>query len=251
MKHALALLLVAGLPALADIPVTASLYTPLSGGGTVTSILLAGISAPSQAEIIAAAYSVDFSGIADVLQGVVQGGTGSQGGTSTIHAVPVAGVDGGGDAEYLTGDAGSGLTVDSTASGNYFSTGTGSIDISFTAPQTSLALLWGSIDTSNELTFYNGTTDLGSVTGADVQTAAAGFVSNGFQGPAGSAYAVITPGSTFTSVVASSGIVSFEFTGVQASNTPFVNTPEPIALILMVAMGSLLALAGALKRKLA
>jgi len=260
MKYTLALLLIAGLPALADVPVTASLYTPLNGGGTVTSVDLSGISPlPSQINIPDnGSYSVSFSNL-DASQGIVQYGTSQQGpcpnNCSDIHAIPVAGVDASNSnaAEYLTGDAGSALTDDANSSGAYFSTGAnaGTIDITFDTAQTSLALLWGSIDTSNELTFFNGTTNLGSVTGADVQAAAAGFVSNGFQGPAGSAYAVVTPGTSFTSVVASSGVVSFEFTGVQASTTPFVNTPEPSAVLLMFLMAGVLALAFGLKRKLA
>jgi len=256
MKHTLALLLIAGLPALADVPVTASLFTPLNGGGTVTPVDLSGITPlPSQLTIPNnGSYSVSFGGI-DATQGIVQYGTTQQGPCPQncfdgLHAIPVAGVDGS-TAEYLTGDAGSTLTENPNLSGAYFSTGAdGAITITFDTPQTSLALLWGSIDTQNQLVFNNSTgSDI--VTGTDVQLAAAGFGGNGLQGPTGSAYVVLTPDSTFTTVTASSGVVSFEFTAVQASTGTFVTTPEPSAVLLMFVMAGVLALAFGLKRKLA
>ena len=46
---------------------------------------------------------------------------------------------------------------------------------------------------------------------AAVQAAAAGFVTNGFQGPGGSAYVVVNTSTPFTTVTATSNVVSFEF----------------------------------------
>jgi hypothetical protein len=158
------------------------------------------------------------------------------GNVSNLHAVPVAGVAAG-NPEYLTGDYNSKLTTQLSMAGNYFSTGGTSandgthdtITISFTTAQTSFTLLWGSIDTGNLLTFYetNGTQFV--VTGAQVQAAAAGFISNGYQGPGGSAYVIVDTTVGFSKVVATSSNVSFEFAGVAANTTNFVpgTAPEP------------------------
>lgn len=206
--------------------VTEPVTTP---GSSPTVVSLGGITAPSQTTLTGAGYTVSFSTTS--VNGVVQGLLPGQ------HAVPVAGVTPGGDPEYLTGDYGSPLTTDIDKSGNYFSTGAGSITFTFSTPQTSLALLWGSIDTYNSLTFSNGLI----VTGTEVQEAASGFAGGGYQGPGGSAYVVIdtTP---FTSFTASSPYVSFEFGDVAASTTPFEAVPEPVSFLLITAGISLIAL---------
>lgn len=203
--------------------VTASLFTPVApSGSTLTPIVLngVGIATPSQTTISGNGYTISFTGEAST-QGVVNGTL------ANTHAVPVAGVMNG-NATYLTGDYNSALTSNVANSGNYLSSGnTGTIRISFTTAQTSLALLWGSIDSSNLLTFSNGDT----VTGTQVQLAAANFASNGFQGPGGSAYVSITD-SPFTSVTLSSTNIAFEANGIAGSNAPF-NVPEPISLSLL------------------
>jgi hypothetical protein len=237
MKRILALLLLAGLPAVAD-SFTASLYSPLAGSGTVTPITLTGISTPSHAPIVGTGYSVSFTGVASN-QGVVQGDS------SGLYAVPVAGVTGGGAAEYLMADWGSALTPNIVDSGNYFSTGSpGTITITLNSPAYWFALLWGSIDTTNSMALTVGTTY--TITGAQVQTATAGFGTNGFQGPTGSAWVLINVPEGFQTVTATSGIVSFEFAGAVASTGGF-STPEPASVLLMGTL--LLGLAGALKRK--
>jgi hypothetical protein len=191
--------------------ITASLYLPDAGLGPVV-IDLTGITATSQAPFSGPGYSVSFAVDSD--QGVVQGALGGR------YAIPVAGVINGNQAEYLTGDYGSALTPTAADSGNYFSTGTGTVTIDFNQSETWLALLWGSIDTGNQLTFKNGNNTVFTVTGTDVQNAAAGFAGNGFQGPGGSAYVLINTSTPFTSVIASSSQVSFEFGGVVASAVP-------------------------------
>ena len=205
-----ALLLATGAIANAS-TITASLFSPDAGLGPVV-ISLTGIPVVSRATFSGPGYSVDF--LVDSDQGVVRGALGG------YYAIPVGGVTDGGDPKYLMGDYGSHLTTDAAASGNYFSTGTGSITINFNQSERWLALLWGSIDTGNQLTFKNGDTTVFTVDGTQVQNAAAGFVSNGFQGPGGSAYVLINTSTPFTSVVASSGTVSFEFGGVVASPVP-------------------------------
>jgi PEP-CTERM motif len=210
-----------GVVAKAD-TISASLFSVLApSGSTPTVINLSGITSPSQSPVIGSGYSINFSG---GNEGIVQGSV------SGSYAVPVAG-EIGTTPEFLTGGFGAGLTTNIAASGNYLSTGIGTVRITFTTPQTSLALLWGSIDSGNSLTFND---TAGSViTGTEVQTVAAGFVSNGFQGPGGSAYIVVDTSTPFTTVSATSSSVSFEFAGVAAATTPFtVGMPEPASLML-------------------
>ena len=209
-----ALLLAASAGIASASTITASLFSPDAGLGPVI-IDLTGITATSQAPFSGPGYSVSFA--VDPDQGVVKGALDSR------YAIPVAGVTGG-NAEYLTGDYGSALTTDPADSGNYFSTGTGTITIDFNQPETWLALLWGSIDTGNQLTFKNGSSTVFTVSGTDVQKAAAGFAGNGFQGPGGSAYVLVNTSTPFTSVIASSGVVSFEFGGVVGSAVPEPST---------------------------
>jgi hypothetical protein len=208
-----ALLLAASAGIASAATIQASFFTPLAGPGPVVLDLTA-ITAPSSGFISGSGYTVSFAVAAG--QGVVIGAV------PLLHAVPVAGVTGGAP-EYLTGGFGSALTTDVDSSGNYFSTGTGTITISFTTPQTWLALLWGSVDAGNSLSFSDGTV----VTGVEIQSLLAGFVSNGFQGPGGSAYVIIDTGAPFTSVIATSDVVSFEFGGVAGSSSGFTVTPEP------------------------
>jgi len=125
--------------------------------------------------------------------------------------------------EYLTDGYGSSLTTSAGASGNYLSTGVGTITITFATPQTSLVLLWGSVDTYNTLTLNDGY----SLTGTDVATQA-GFLADGTQGVGGSTYVRITPSTPFTSATFTSTMNSFEFAGVAASTTP-----EPSGMVLM------------------
>jgi len=199
--------------------ISASLFSAVvPAGGTLVPISLSGITTPSQNSLTGPGYSITFSSVA-LNEGVVQG---------TInpgHAVPVAGISGS-LPEYLTGDYGSPLTTNIADAGNYLSTGlAGVITITFTNPQDSLALLWGSIDFGNSLTFNDAANT--TFTGAEVETAAAGFVANGFQGPGGSAYVVIDTATPFTTVTATSNVISLELAGVVASNVPLDPVPEP------------------------
>ena len=209
-----------GLSAHADAALitTTSLFTPVPVPGTTTTIGLQGTTAPSQAAFSGDGYTIGFAVGAN--QGIVRGAS------SGLHAIPVAGVSSG-NPTYLTGDFASDQTTNAGLSGNYLSTGLGSIIITFAAPQTALALLWGSIDSSNAITFNNTATD--TLTGSAVQSLAAGFVGNGFQGPGGSAYISVLSDTPFTTITLSSGVVSFEAAGLIASTAP-ISVPEPTSL---------------------
>jgi hypothetical protein len=205
--------------------ITANLFSASPPSGTIPTVIdLSGVTSPSQVPVTGLGYSISFAGVGGD-QGVVQGTMGD------VHAVPVAGVVGGTTPEFLTGGFGSSLTTNVANSGNYLSTGVGTITITFNSPQSSLALLWGSIDTGNSLTFNDAAGFV--VTGTAVQAAAAGFVSNGFQGPGGSAYIVVNTDTPFTTITAASSVVSFEFAGVAAATSSFTTVPEPASLILI------------------
>lgn len=205
--------------------ITASLYTAIAPtGSAVTVVNLTGITAPSQSYLSESGLTIAFSSVGSN-QGVVKGTTGG------VHAIPVAGVSGG-LPEYLTGNYGSALTLNAANSGNYLSTGTGTITITFSTPQTALALLWGSIDSGspgNEVKLNDAANY--TVTGAMVQTAASGFVSNGFQGPGGSAYVLISTTTPFTTATFTSSVVSFEFAGIVGFGEPPA-VPEPSSMLL-------------------
>jgi hypothetical protein len=109
----------------------------------------------------------------------------------------------------------------------------GSVTLQFPTLETYLGILWGSVDGYNSLSFYNGATLIGTVTGGDVLTSP-----NGDQGVNGTAYVNIsaTGGSAFDRVVATSGLNAFEFDDV-SFNVPISTfaadpAPEPMGLAL-------------------
>lgn len=202
-----------------------SLSAPSPLPGTTTAIAIQGVLPPSQATLSGPGYTVTLSTQSD--QGVVHGTSAGR------HAIPIAGTSGG-SPTYLTGDFGSGQTTDPAMSGNYFSTDrdNSSIDIAFATKQAGFSLLWGSVDFTNELDFYDGATLVGSVTGTDVQNATPGFAGNGNQSFGGSIYVTVNSTEAFDHIVAHSGVVSFEFAGAVASTQP-ISTTEPFSLAVL------------------
>lgn len=226
-----AMLALAG-TAQAAVVATVNLYSPTSAGGVVTPIKLAGMTTPSASTIATPAYTVTFATPSG--QGVVNGAA------AGAYAIPVAG-NANGTATYFSGDYGSAQTAFPAASGNYFSTGVGSITIAFTTAQSSLSLLWGSVDTYNSLNFLDANNQvIDTLSGSTIQALASGFIGDGFQGAGGSAYVTATDSSPFKSVQFVSTTPSFEFTAVASSTGAFF-VPEPISLSLF---GSGLVLAG-------
>jgi hypothetical protein len=201
--------------------ITASAFSPLPQLG-MTVIDLSGIAPPSQDQVVGDGYSIEFSDVGDD-QGVVQG-------TTNVHLAPLAGAINPTTPEYLTGGFGSDLTTDLADSGNYLSTGLGTITITFSSPQTSLALLWGSVDLGNSLAFDDAAEFV--VSGADVRAAAANIMAP--QGPPsfGGVFIVVDTSSPFTTVTATSSQISFESAGIAAAMEPFTVVPERGTLIL-------------------
>ena len=114
----------------------------------------------------------------------------------------------------------------------YLTTGIGSVKLALPGEEMYLGLLWGSVDSYNTLSFYDGSTLIGTVTGTDVTASASGD-----QGQNGTFYVNINSTDKFDSVVASSSAYAFEFDNV-AYNTTAV--PEPSTFVL-----SLIGVAGA------
>jgi hypothetical protein len=241
-----------------DGTLTASLdaLPPLSG--VTTLVDLTGVTAPSDATLSGTGYTITFSNFSNLPQSCA-GDEGIVQGSDACHAVPVAG--------------GSASTPE-LWTGNYLSTGgpnatgvgeSGQITITFTSPETSLELLWGSIDgcfgpsscsstssdiPGNSLALSNGTT----VTGYELETALGltnlgvngvnpvnGGQANGNTGYGGSAWVVINTTTPFTTVTLTSTISSFESADIVASDI----APEPGSVLLV---GTGLGLSALLRR---
>jgi hypothetical protein len=133
-------------------------------------------------------------------------------------------------APFLSGGNGTGFGnpngVDTT---NYLTSGVGSAELTFGSLQNYLGLLWGSVDDFNTLTFYNGATVVGTITGVNVLASP-----NGDQGVNGTVYVNINSDSALTSfnrVVATSTQHAFEFDNVAFSTERQVPEPATLALL--------------------
>jgi hypothetical protein len=87
-------------------------------------------------------------------------------------------------------------------------------------------LLWGSVDNYNTLSFYDGTTLVGSITGSDVVASP-----NGDQGVNGTLYVNINSATAFNRVVATSSSYAFEFDNLAFNPTSTVPEPGSLALL--------------------
>jgi hypothetical protein len=87
-------------------------------------------------------------------------------------------------------------------------------------------LLWGSVDNYNTLSFFNGLTPVGSLTGSNIVASP-----NGDQGVNGTLYVNVTSTLPFNRIVATSGQYAFEFDNLAFNRA--VPTPEPGTLALL------------------
>jgi hypothetical protein len=87
-------------------------------------------------------------------------------------------------------------------------------------------LLWGSVDDYNTLSFFDGLTPVGSLTGSNVVASP-----NGDQGVNGTLYVNINSTLPFNRIVATSSQYAFEFDNLAFNRT--VPTPEPGTLALL------------------
>lgn len=168
-----------------------------------------------------------------------------QGAVSGQYAAPVlSGGNGTGFGNPIGTNQGNG--VDATTYATTGSTGAfanAKVTMTFTTPQLYFGLLWGSVDTYNTLSFYNGANPVGSVTGSDVTLSP-----NGNQGVNGTLYVNITSTLPFDTVIATSSQYAFEFDNIAFNQTnPFEPVPEPGSLILLGS--SLLGLGAKLRRR--
>ena len=111
----------------------------------------------------------------------------------------------------------------------YLSTGVGSVTLNLPGQEKYVGLLWGSVDTYNTLSLYNGSKLVGAVTGTDVTSNA-----NGDQGQLGTFYVNINSTESFNTVVATSSSYAFEFDNVAYNPTA---VPEPSTFILALSEG--------------
>ncbi|MDE2333822.1 MAG: PEP-CTERM sorting domain-containing protein [Rhodospirillales bacterium] len=135
--------------------------------------------------------------------------------------------------------------------GNYLTTGSNgaykgaAIDMTFSAPQYSFGMIWGSIDKYNTVALYSGGVNgtlVGTVTGGQIDATA-----HGDQSQAGTyGVSIWSPLQSFDTVVFTSSNYAFEFTGLtytNGSHNPPPGLPEPGSLALFGAGLGLLGLA--------
>ncbi|HJP97903.1 MAG TPA: PEP-CTERM sorting domain-containing protein [Rhodanobacteraceae bacterium] len=141
----------------------------------------------------------------------------AQGSVGGVYAAP-----------YLSGGNGLGFGLGGTNQADgadatvFLSTGVGSVTLTFPTAEKYMGLLWGSVDTYNTLTFYDGANNIiGTITGTDVNAAA-----NGDQGANGTFYVNIISSDAFYKVVATSSSYAFEFDNVAFNGSP-MGVPEP------------------------
>ena len=160
-------------------------------------------------------------------QGSPDGGQAVAGFSTSVFAAP-----------YVVAGSGTKFVTPDNASDNsqYLTTGTGTATLTFQQGQHYLGILWGSVDSYNTLTFYNGAAAVGSISGSQVLTPA-----DGYQFAGGSAYVNVFSTTAFTSVVARSGSNAFEFDNVAYA------VPEPASLAMCAT--ALVGLTGAAARK--
>jgi len=185
------------------------------------------------------------------VEGIVSGTCNSGGSgctTGQTYAAPVASNGTAITGKYLSTGGYGAASENGTANAPSAAYGTagagGDIQLTFATAQSYFGLLWGSIDASNLLSFYNGSTLVASITGTQANAAAAGLSSYsgyGCQVAGCSAYYLVNflNGAQYTSVVfgnTGTAAPSFESANFQyaTTNVPGTTTvPEPTSVALL------------------
>ncbi len=217
--HPVQKLLLAGVAAFAigATPASAALVVSGSVGGAPTGAVLENFNAlplGTGGGALGSGISVSFAPNAQAVQGAVGG----------QYAAPF--LSGGNGAGFGSPNQPNGVdTTTYLTSGSTGATAGAAVTLNLPFLAQYFGLLWGSVDDYNTLTFYNGNTLVGSVTGAQVVASP-----NGDQGVNGTLYVNISSDVAFNKVVATSSQYAFEFDNVALSRTPI---PEPASLALL------------------
>jgi hypothetical protein len=199
----------------------AALTVSGSIGGAPTGVVRDNLDAlplGSAGGVTATGITVSFNPTAQTVQGSLSG----------QYAAPF--LSGGNGVGFGPGGTDQPNGVDATRYVTSGSTGNGGNDsITFLLPANGglgylyFGLLWGSVDSFNTLSFFDGNTLIGSITGSNVTASP-----NGNQGVNGTLYVNITSTVAFDRVVATSTSFAFEIDNVAYNET--VPVPAPAAL---------------------
>ena len=108
--------------------------------------------------------------------------------------------------------------------------------LNFNAPESYFGILWGSVDSYNSLSFYNGSTLIGSITGSEIVAIAGGTI-NGNGNSGLDEYVNVTSGTAFNKIVVGSLVNSFEFADIAyapAAPAPPINACIAFAAVLVL-----------------
>ena len=203
-------------------------------------VLAVAMAGPVSASTITVSGSVGGAPTGVILDNLNWLSLGNAGGTNTTTGMTVSfttdgqvvmgTVSGQYAAPYLSGGNGTGFGVPDQADGpdgtNYLTSGLGTVTLAMPGTEKYFGLLWGSVDAYNTLSFYQGNTLIGSLTGSDVLSSP-----NGNQGIDGTLYVNVGVPDGFNRVVASSTQYAFEFDNVAFNPTNPV--PEPASILLL------------------
>lgn len=151
-----------------------------------------------------------------------------QGSVAGQYAAPfLSGGNGAGFGNPIGTDQLNGVnTTTYLTSGSTGSAAAASVEIILPGDYRYFGLLWGSVDDYNTLSFFNGNTLVGSITGSDVTASP-----NGDQGVNGTLYVNITSTLDFNRIVATSSQFAFEFDNIAFNRTIPVPEPSMVALL--------------------
>jgi hypothetical protein len=161
------------------------------------------------------------SGLSYTLAGGARIVTGSVGGQ---YAAPF--LSGSNGAGFGPGGTDQADGVDTTSYGTVGAPGE-EFSFTFNSLQKYFGLLWGSVDSYNVLSFFNGSNPVGVITGTDVTASP-----NGDQGVNGTLYVNINSDTAFNKVVFTSNTRAFEFDNIAWSENR-QDVPEPGSLALL------------------